>query len=93
MSEANTIQAIPIPNNKSDVEAFLDDIFDRALDNGDLQRHNAKAKGIQRRIKGGRAQINEEKKALKSASSSSTSSAGGGASVSVREFQAAPSAA
>ena len=33
LSEANTIQKIPIPQRKSDVEAFLDDIFDRALDN------------------------------------------------------------
>lgn len=35
ISEANTIQAIPIPKNKSDVEAFLDDIFERALDTSD----------------------------------------------------------
>ncbi len=31
---SNTIQAIPIPRYKNEVEAFLDDIFDRALDNG-----------------------------------------------------------
>lgn len=53
LSVANTIQQIPIPNNKSDVEAFLDDIFDRALDNTDIKRHQAKAKGLQKRIKGG----------------------------------------
>jgi hypothetical protein len=53
LSEANTIQAIPIPHNKSDVEAFLDDIFDRALDNGEIQNHNVKMKGLPKRIKGG----------------------------------------
>jgi hypothetical protein len=62
LSEANTIQAIPIPKNKSDVEAFLDDIFDRALDTSDplinpkKYHQNVKTSGtrpLQKRIKGG----------------------------------------
>lgn len=53
ISIANTIQAIPIPHNKSDVDAFLDDIFDRALENDDLQKHNSRAKLLHNRIKGG----------------------------------------
>lgn len=48
ISEANTsIQGIPIPSNKSDVESFLDDIFDRALVS------NKKQKILRKRIKGG----------------------------------------
>ena len=65
LSETNTIQKIPIPHHRSDVEAFLDDIFDRALDNNN---NNSKGKGklsnsssntaaaashLQKRIKGG----------------------------------------
>jgi len=60
LSEANTIQAIPIPKNKSDVEAFLDDIFERALDTSDSLINPANAnnksktsKSLQNRIKGG----------------------------------------
>ena len=64
LSVANTIQQIPIPNNKSDVEAFLDDIFDRALDNSDIKRHQAKAKGLQKRIKEGGTKSNTMQSAL-----------------------------
>lgn len=58
MSEANTIQAIPIPKNKSDVEAFLDDIFERALDTSESLINPANAnktptRPLQSRIKGG----------------------------------------
>jgi hypothetical protein len=48
ISEANTsIQGIPIPTNKSDVESFLDDVFDRAL------LSNKKQKNLRKRLKGG----------------------------------------
>ena len=43
LSETNTIQKIPIPQRRSDVEAFLDDIFDRALDNNN-NNNNVKMK-------------------------------------------------
>jgi hypothetical protein len=62
LSETNTIQKIPIPERRVDVEAFLDDIFDRALDNNNSKTTNKKVNVKQQRhtqpfhskIKGGR---------------------------------------
>jgi hypothetical protein len=67
LSDANTIKAIPIPNNKSEVDAFLDDIFERALDSNDSKRNNAKLQGLNKRIKGSKTKddstpSNHEKK-------------------------------
>ncbi|CAF1237248.1 unnamed protein product [Didymodactylos carnosus] len=42
-----TISEIPIPNRKSDVEAFLDDLFDRALLEPNINRTAAKINDIQ----------------------------------------------
>ncbi|CAF1199905.1 unnamed protein product, partial [Didymodactylos carnosus] len=42
-----TISEIPIPNHKSDVEAFLDDLFERALLESNLNRRATKVNNIQ----------------------------------------------
>jgi len=49
----NTIRSVPIPKNKSDVDAFLDDIFNRALDSSQVEGNRATARKIQDKIKGG----------------------------------------
>jgi hypothetical protein len=51
--DKNTIRSIPIPKNKSDVDAFLDDIFSRALDTSEIEAHKSAAKKLQKQIKGG----------------------------------------
>ncbi len=49
----NTIRSIPIPTNKSEVDAFLDDIFNRALDSSQVKSNRATASKIKHKIKGG----------------------------------------
>ncbi len=61
ISDANTIKGIPIPNTKSEVDAFLDDIFERALDDPDNNTKSEKFKinrrELRNKIKGGQNYI------------------------------------
>ena len=54
-SRKNTIRSVPIPTSRSEVDAFLDDIFNKALDVSEIEMFKSTAKKLKNKIKGGTA--------------------------------------